>query len=91
MFWVFAQEACGILAPRPGIELACPALEGEVLTTEPLRKSPVSPFLTLVGTLPANAELWKRQYPSCPVLNNDPVIGRAKISSVGTTYSMEIS
>ena len=57
MFWVFAQEACGILAPRPGIELACPALEGEVLTTEPLRKSPVSPFLTLVGTLPANAEL----------------------------------
>ena len=26
-------EACGILAPRPGIEPAPPALEGEVLTT----------------------------------------------------------
>ena len=30
MFWLFAQEACGILAPPPGIELAPPALKGEV-------------------------------------------------------------
>ena len=30
-FWVC--EACGILTPRPGIEPAPPALEGEVLTT----------------------------------------------------------
>ena len=33
MFWVFGHEAYGILAPRPGIEPAHPALEGEVLTT----------------------------------------------------------
>ena len=32
---VFGKEACGILAPRPGIELTPPALEGEVLTTGP--------------------------------------------------------
>ena len=31
MFWFFAHEACGILAPWPGIEPAPPTLEGEVL------------------------------------------------------------
>ena len=30
MFWCFGCEACGILAPRPGIEPTPPALEGEV-------------------------------------------------------------
>ena len=35
MFWFFGHEACGILAPRPGIEPAPPELEGEVLTTGP--------------------------------------------------------
>ena len=30
MFWFFGLEACGILAPQPGIEPALPALEGEV-------------------------------------------------------------
>ena len=30
MFWFFGRQACGILAPRPGIEPAPPALEGEV-------------------------------------------------------------
>ena len=38
-FWIFGHEACGILAPRPGIEPAPPALEGEVLTTGPPGKS----------------------------------------------------
>ena len=33
MFWFFGHEACGILAPRPGIEPVPPAFEGEVLTT----------------------------------------------------------
>ena len=33
MCWFFGHEACGILAPWPGNELAPPALEGEVLTT----------------------------------------------------------
>ena len=40
MFWFFGPEACGILAPRPGIGPAPPTLEGEVLTTGPLGKSP---------------------------------------------------
>ena len=39
MFWFFGGEACGILAPRPGIEPAPPALEGEVLTPGPPGKS----------------------------------------------------
>ena len=30
---IFGLEACGILDPRPGLEPAPPALEGEVLTT----------------------------------------------------------
>ena len=39
MFWFFGLKACGILAPWPGIEPASPALEDEVLTTGPSRKS----------------------------------------------------
>ena len=31
IFW--PREACGILAPRPGIAPATPALEGETLST----------------------------------------------------------
>ena len=33
MLCFFGHEACGILAPRPGIEPTVPALGGEVLTT----------------------------------------------------------
>ena len=40
MFWFFGPKACGISAPRPGIESASPALEGDVLTTGPPGKSP---------------------------------------------------
>ena len=36
----FGREACGILAPRPGIKPSPPALEGEVQTTGPPGKSP---------------------------------------------------
>ena len=32
-FWFFGHEACGILAPWPGVKPTPPALEGEVLTT----------------------------------------------------------
>ena len=39
MFWFFGCKACGILAPRPGIEPEPTALEGEVLTTGPPGKS----------------------------------------------------
>ena len=38
-FWFVGHEACGILAPQPGIEPGPLALEGEVLTTEPPGKS----------------------------------------------------
>ena len=40
MFWFFGHEACGIWAPRPGIKPRPLQLEGEVLTTGPLGKSP---------------------------------------------------
>ena len=33
LFMSFGPEACGILAPQPGIKLTPSALEGEVLTT----------------------------------------------------------
>ena len=44
MFWFFGHKACGILAPRPGIKRAPPALEGEVLTTGLPGKSSDSEF-----------------------------------------------
>ena len=34
MFWFFGHKACGILAPRPGIEPIPPALEGGFLATD---------------------------------------------------------
>ena len=43
---VFGREARGILAPHPGVETACPALEGEVPTTGPPGKS-LTDFLIL--------------------------------------------
>ena len=33
MFWFFGHEACGILAPWPGMEPTPPALEDEMPTT----------------------------------------------------------
>ena len=42
----FGCEACGILAPRPGIKRTSPALEGKVLTIEPPGKSLRSQVLT---------------------------------------------
>ena len=48
MFWIFGQKACGILAPRPGIETVTLALEGEVLTIGPPGNSPKPKFLTVI-------------------------------------------
>ena len=45
IFWDFGCEACEILAPWPGLEPASFALEGEVLTTGLLGKSPSRLFL----------------------------------------------
>ena len=39
MFWFFGHEACGLLAPWPGIEPALPTLESEVLSLD-LQGSP---------------------------------------------------
>ena len=39
VFWFSGQQACGILAPWPGIVLSPPALEGKILTTGPPGKS----------------------------------------------------
>ena len=40
MFWSFGSKACGTLVPWPGVELAPPILEGDVLITGPPGKSP---------------------------------------------------
>ena len=44
MFWFLGHEACGVLAPWPGIEPKPPALEGEVLTMGLPMKSQNSGF-----------------------------------------------
>ena len=44
----FGHEACGILAPLPGIKPLPPALEGEVLTIGLPEKSPDIQFLKLI-------------------------------------------
>jgi len=50
-FVFFQTQACEILAPQPGIELALPALESEVLTTEPPGKSHISSVKDVVYTI----------------------------------------
>ena len=44
MFWFFGWEACGILALQSRMEPILSALEGEIITTGPPRKSPVFVF-----------------------------------------------
>ena len=44
MFQFFGHKAHGILAPRPRIEPAPPALEGKVSTTGPPGKSAITHF-----------------------------------------------
>ena len=44
LFWVFGNEACGILAFWPGIKPTPSALEGEILATGPPGKSPLASF-----------------------------------------------
>ena len=51
--WFFGCEACGILAPQPGLKPAPPALEDEVLTTGPPGRS-----LVIIIYLP----VWKTYY-----------------------------
>ena len=44
MFWFVGHEACGILAPQPGIRPVPPAFEGEVLATGAPGKFLLYPF-----------------------------------------------
>ena len=48
---VVQTQACEILAPQPGVELALPALESEVLTTEAPGKSHISSVKDVVYTI----------------------------------------
>ena len=48
MFWLFGPEACGSLAPQPGMEPVSSALEGEALTGLP-GKSQL--FLFFIGPI----------------------------------------
>ena len=74
MFWFFGPEACGILAPRPGIEPAPPALEGEVLTTGPPGKSPGIWFLWNPSHLGAG-KVWVMAIVACAFFDS----GRGKL------------
>ena len=52
LFWFFGHEACGILAPQPGMGPVPPASEDKVLTTGPPGKSPTLIYL-----------IWQPQWP----------------------------
>ena len=81
MFWFFGWEACGILAPRPGIEPTPSALE--VLTTEQPGKSPTSVLtVSLLSVLTSFPDLPQRMQKTrgngqqfCWVLSCSRVVG----------------
>ena len=54
MSWSLGHEACGIPAPRPGIEPAPPTLEGEVPTTGLPGKSLFCILIVMVNTFAKN-------------------------------------
>lgn len=57
MFWLFGWDACGMLAPRPGVKPAPLAQEGEVLDPGPRGTSFAFPALLLLFS-----------YTSCPAM-----------------------
>ena len=68
----FGCKTCGISGPQPGIEPTPLVLEGEVLTTEPLRKSPLWIFRRDLGTPYIQREPWSRVSASWGQLFKDP-------------------
>ena len=52
MFWFFNLEACGVLAPYPGMKSTLPALEGKVLTIRPPLEVPPLWLLEETSVLP---------------------------------------
>ena len=54
MFWFFGPEACGILAPQPGL----PALEGEVYTTDHQGSPQINKYLLSADCVPKMKSPW---------------------------------
>ena len=52
LFFCLHPAACGILIPWPEIEPVPPTLEGRVLTTRSVRRSPLGHILQCIGQLP---------------------------------------
>ena len=66
MLWFFGPEACGILAPQPGIEHALLRLEGEILPTGPPGKSQLFIFFSIeVFTMLCSFQLYCRVNQLC--------------------------
>ena len=61
----FGREACGILAPRPGIEPALPAVEGEVPATGPPGRSLSLLFLLLSPNTTSKSGFLEVLSPTC--------------------------
>ena len=78
MLWSSNHEACEIPAPRPGIEPAPLALEGEVLTTGPGGKSHGKGFFS---------EGTRERSPSLPVLRLFPPVSVTVIIPAPTSTS----
>ena len=70
MFCFFGCEACGILAPRPVMEPAPPALEGDVLTTGLPGKSLSILFLTILNIFKSKKNSTSILHISPPKSNN---------------------
>ena len=49
MFWFLGHQACGILAPQPGIEPEVLSLEGKVLTTGAPGKSLLTNISSIIN------------------------------------------
>lgn len=43
-FWLLGHESCGILTPQLGTDPTPPALEDEILITEPPQEVPSDPY-----------------------------------------------
>lgn len=78
MFWSSSHEACGIPAPRPGIEPVPLALEDEVLATGPGGKSHGKGFF---------AEGTRERSPPLPALRLFPPVSITVITPAPTSPS----
>ena len=75
--WFFSCEACGVLAPRPGIKPAPLAVGGKIWTTRPPEKSPSAwfflstPFFSGIARFPRHVLYWYITY-SIPRMSHFP-------------------